>query len=44
MAKYPGSKMGVEYGNADEFGKFYTGSARAKHNQLKNKKLKKQSK
>jgi len=44
MAKYPGGKTRFCDGNADEFGKYYTGSQKAKQNQRKRKQLMKQKK
>ena len=38
MGKYPGLKLTFGHGNAGEFGKYYTGSAKAKQNKIKNKK------
>lgn len=35
MSKYPGIKTKFEPGNAGEFGKYYTGSAKAKQNHRK---------
>jgi hypothetical protein len=43
MASYPGGKLKMEHGNAGEFGKYYTGSNKAKQNQRKRKQLMKQS-
>ena len=43
MGKYPGSKLKIEHGNAGEFGKFYTGSAKAKQNHRKAKMMAKRS-
>ena len=44
MGKYPGSKLKIEHGNAGDFGKFYTGSNKAKQNQRKRKQLAKRCK
>lgn len=35
MGKYPGIKLKFQHGNAEEFGKSYTGSAKAKQNRRK---------
>jgi hypothetical protein len=43
MSKYPGSKLKIEHGNAGEFGKYYTGSAKAKQNHHKAKMMAKRS-
>jgi hypothetical protein len=43
MGKYPGVKLKMEHGNAGEFGKFYTGSAKAKQNHRKAKMMAKRS-
>ena len=43
MGKYPGAKLKMEHGNAGEFGKYYTGSAKAKQNHRKAKMMAKRS-
>jgi hypothetical protein len=43
MGKYPGIKLLIVYGNAGEFGKLYTGSAKAKQNHRKGKMMAKRS-
>jgi hypothetical protein len=43
MGKYPGIKFTFEHGKAGEFGKFYTGSAKAKQNRRKAKMMAKRS-
>lgn len=43
MGKYPGIKLKIEHGNAEEFGKFYTGSAKAKQNRRNAKMMAKRS-
>lgn len=43
MGKYPGVKLKMEHGNAGEFGKYYTGSAKAKQNHHKAKMMAKRS-
>ena len=43
MGKYPGVKLKMEHGNAGEFGKYYTGSAKAKQNHRKAKMMAKRS-
>ena len=43
MGKYPGAKLKWEHGNAGEFGKMYTGSAKAKQNHRKAKMMAKRS-
>ena len=43
MGKYPGLKLKREHGNADEFGKLYTGSAKAKQYHRKAKRMAKRS-
>jgi len=35
MGKYPGVKLKMEHGNAGEFGKYYTGSAKQNHRKAK---------
>lgn len=44
MANYPGGTLKPVHGNAGEFGKFYTGSNKAKQNQRKRKQLAKRCK
>lgn len=44
MSKYPGMKTKIEYGKAENFGKYYTGSALAKQNRRKAKMMAKQQK
>ena len=43
MGKYPGVKLKMEHGNAGEFVKYYTGSAKAKQNHRKAKMMAKRS-
>jgi hypothetical protein len=43
MGKYPGVKLKMQHGNAGEFGKYYTGSAKAKQNHRKAKMMAKRS-
>lgn len=44
MANYPGGTLKPMHGNPDGFGKYYTGSNKAKQAKIKRKQLAKQSK
>ena len=43
MSKYPGAKTKICHGNAGEFGKYYTGSQKAKQNHRKAKMMAKRN-
>jgi len=39
MANYPGYTLRIMHGNPDGFGKYYTGSVKCRHRQIKRKQL-----